>query len=151
MNELAIKRLTKQTKTRYMKRANALKSSNFYFELDTYKAYSYNWWLFTTRVNGLVIFNNTTYSSSTNKHQSKALSILDYKYDLKLTHTTKNLTDLAGALNDEIVNCKAEILDLIATIKKPRTRKSTNQRRKETISKLLSHINKVRNIRDKVL
>lgn len=146
-----IKQITKSTSTRYLKRANAIKSSNFYMELDTLKAYSYNWWLFCTTVNGKVIFNNTTYSATTCKHQGKALAVLDYETDLTLRRTTKNLTDLPIALDNEIDNTKYEISQLIATIKKPRTHKAKNDERRESIKQLLEHIGRVRAFKAEVL
>lgn len=142
--------LAKQTQTRYVKTLNALKSSNFEFYLDTNKAYSYGWWLFCTEVNGKIIFNNTTYSMSTCKHQGKALSILNYNYDLKLTRTRASLADLPEALYSEVQGTKAEIRSLIKAIRKPRTHKAKNAERRERIADLLKHIGKVRAVKSEV-
>jgi hypothetical protein len=145
-----INELTKATKTKHLKRTNALKSSNFYMELDTLKAWSYNWWLFCTKVNGQVIFNNTMYSQTTCKHQGKAFRVLDYKADLVLRFTTASLSDLDNALTKEVIGAKSEIKNLIRLIKKPRTHKAKNLERKEQIKNLLSHISKVRTIKQGV-
>ena len=143
--------LAKKAQAKYIKRSDTIKSSNFDFNLSTCKAYSYDWWCFVTKVNGLVIFNQTTYSQTTCRHQSKALRILDYKYDLKLNFTRKNLNGLESALNNEIENCKHAIKELIATIRKPRTRKKANDQRRMAIRKLVKHINKVREVKKVVL
>ena len=129
---------------RYMKRSNSYKASNFQFFVDTKKAYSWDWWLFSTIHKGKLIFNNCFYSMSTCKHQSKALKLLDYKYDIKLQFTKENLEDIDKALHDEINLTRVEIRDLITTIKRPRTRVKTNLERKETITKHLNHITQLR-------
>lgn len=146
-----IEQLAKKTQTRHLKRANILKSSNFEFVLDSNKAYSYGWWLFCTEVNGKVIFNNTTYSMSTCKHQSKAMQILDYKYDLKLSRTTSSLANLKDALYSEVQGTKAEIRSLIKAIRKPRTHKAKNAERRQEIAKLLKHIAEVRAVKSEVV
>jgi len=151
LTQLNIPVITELTSTRYVKRDNSIKSSNFEMNLNTLNAYSYNWWLFCTRFNGKVIFNNTTYSMSTCKHQNKAWRVLNYQSDLTLVNTRKSLSDLQGALNDEIKNTKAGILELINTIRKPRTRKSTNQERRKKINAMIKHIYKVRKFKSEVL
>jgi hypothetical protein len=145
-----IEQIAKETQTRHLKRANILKSSNFEFVLDSKKAYSYGWWLFCTEVNGKVIFNNTTYSMSTCKHQIKAMQILDYKYDLKLSRTTSSLANLKDALYSEVQGTKAEIRSLIRAIRKPRTHKAKNAERRQEIVKLLKHIAEVRAVKSEV-
>ena len=139
--------IAKTVQCRYLKRTNTIKSSNFEMNLDTLDAYSYDWWLFCTKANGKVIFNHTTYSPPTCKHQGKAFKVLGYECDLELSHTRKSLSNLNIALDDEIHNVKRGIMELIKTIRKPRTRKSTNLKRKEKITQLLKHISKVRSIK----
>lgn len=145
-----IKELTKRTKTRYLKRTNEIKSSNFSMNLTTLDAYSYDWWLFCTKVNSKVVFNHSHYSMSTCKHQGKALTALNYKYDLKLRFTRKSLSNLPAALENEIQNTKYEIASLIKAIRKPRSRKSTNEERKKTITNLLHHIDQVRKLKSEL-
>jgi len=115
--------------------------------LTTGAAYSYGWWLFHTVVNGVSIFNRTTYSQTTCKHQAKAFKVLNYKADLTLNYTRKSLTDLAAALDDEIEGSKRVIKSLIATIRKPRTRASTNLERRAQVANLLKHISNVRKVK----
>ena len=145
-----IQALTKRTKTRYLKNANMLKSSNFTMDLTTLEAVSYNWWTFVRKVNGKVIFNHTTYSQTTCKHQRKALKVLNYEYDLRLKFTRKSLSDLPAALESEVIGAKLAISDLIADIKKPRTQKAKNEERKQTISKLVQHIDLVRKFKSEL-
>ena len=142
-----INELAKRTKTKYLKRTNELKSSNFRMDLTTLDAYSYDWWLFVRKVNGKVIINDCTYSATTNRHQSKAKTILDYKYDLKLRFTRKSLSSLVYSLDDEVRLAKLTIKSLIRDIKKPRTQKAKNETRKESIKELLKHIANVRSIK----
>jgi len=144
---LNIKDLTKRTKTRYVKSTNTIKSSNFSMDLSTLEARSYDWWVFVKKVNNKVIVNHVNYSNSTCKHQSKALKVLDYKYDLKLRFTRKSLSDLPSALENEVINAKLAISELIETIKKPRSHKATNLERKRSIAELVQHIDQVRNFK----
>jgi hypothetical protein len=145
-----IQALSKRTKTRYLSRTNELKSSNFTMNLGTLEAKSYNWWIFVRKVNGKVIFNHTTYSQTTCKHQGKALQVLDYKYDLKLRFTRKSLSDLPAALESEVIGAKRAITQLISDIKKPRTQKAKNEERKQSISKLVQHIDLVRKFKSEL-
>lgn len=128
----------------YIKSRNSYEASNFIFEIDTKKAWSYGWWNFSRVVNDKLIFNNTTYSMTTCRHQHKAWRLLNYKADLTLNYTTVNLTDISEALKDEIKNCKYEIDTLKKLIKKKGTRKSKNAERIDEIGKLLTHIKKVK-------
>lgn len=145
------KELAKKVSCRYLKTTNTLKSSNFSMQLDTLNAYSYDWWLFCTKVNGKVIFNNTTYSQTTCKHQGKALEVLEYKTDLTLRYTRKSLSNLVDALTDEVAGAKYEITKLLNLIKKPRTHKAKNEERKAEIQRLIKHIDNVRTIKNEVL
>ena len=132
--------ITKLTKTRYVKREQSIKSSNFIMNLVTLKAYSYGWWLFCTKLNDKVIFNRTRYSSTTDKHQGKAQRVLNYQADLTLRFTTTSLENLELALQNEIKGAKLEISSLESLIKKPRTHKAKNLERRVTINKLNEHV-----------
>lgn len=61
---------------KYMKRAGVYKASNVTFNPETFNAYSYTWWRFVAKVDGVIIFNNHRYSPSTGKHQHKVRSLL---------------------------------------------------------------------------
>lgn len=131
---------------RFMKRTNSYKASNFQFFVDTKKSMSYDWWLFSTIYKGKLIFNNAFYSQSTCGHQSKALGLLDYKYDLKLRFTKENLTDVEAALRHEVSSTKREIQDLINKIRTPRTRKTTNAQRRVLVAEYIAHITSIRTL-----
>lgn len=76
---------------KYYKRLKVYKASNVTFNPETKEAFSYGWWKFVTKVNGLVVFNDHTYSISTRKHQSKVWNLLNYKADLIVdTHESLN-------------------------------------------------------------
>lgn len=135
--------LERKTKTTLLKRANILRSSNFEFHLNTTKAYSYSWWLFVTKFKGKIIINNSSYSATTNKHQAKALQILDYKYDLTLRYTRKSLENLEDALKDELKGAKAEIDRINALRRKPRTHAKKNEERMREVIRLTEHCEKV--------
>ena len=140
-----IQEITKKTKTRHYKISNTLVSSNFIFNLNMTKAWSYDWWLFVTKLpSGKVIFNKTNYSPTTVKHQYKAQAILDYEWDLTLSHTRLSLENLQAALQNEIENATLKIEELAALIAKPRTRKATNERRRKRIENLQEHIYNVK-------
>ncbi|MGL4335365.1 MAG: hypothetical protein ACRCST_00620 [Turicibacter sp.] len=48
------------------------------FNPETFRAISYNWWTYCIKLkNGLVIFNNYSYSVSTSGHQNSMLKLLD--------------------------------------------------------------------------
>lgn len=129
---------------RFIKTQNTWKASNFSMNMTTMDAYSYNWWLFVTKDSmGRIIVNMTNYSSSTCKHQNKALKLLDYKCDLMLRFTKKSLSDLNEAFHDEIRNANFEINELLKAIDKKGSRKSTNEKRLMEIENLNKHIQKV--------
>lgn len=70
---------------KYFSRLGIYKASNVSFNPDTCQAYSYGWWRFVDCINGKVVFNDYSYSNSTNKHQSKVRNLLaeqDIKIDL---------------------------------------------------------------------
>ena len=135
--------LAKRTQTRFVKTQNKLKSSNFEFDLNSTTATSYDWWIFVTKENGKVIFNNYSYSVSTRKHQSKAWRILGYEADLTLQFTAKSLNSLREALNEEIRLTNDEINNIFRQIAKKGSRKATNEKRMERIEKLNQHIRNV--------
>tara|TARA_R100000773_G_C4191385_1_gene97176 strand:- start:347 stop:811 length:465 start_codon:yes stop_codon:yes gene_type:complete len=150
---------------KYYTRLKKYKASNVSLTIEPkLEAYSYAWWLFVVRYKGLVIFNNTNYSNSTNKHQSKVRDVLDdlnIKIDIELHHTLKSFGEFNGsyvshrpsdgdyvkaAIEDEI-----EIIELINEnladlIQKPRTRKSTNEKRAQQIKKNKNQIKNLKKV-----
>ncbi len=51
-------------------------SGNNTYNPATGQAYSYNWWRYVDRVKGKIVFNDFSYSKTTNKHQWDAKSLL---------------------------------------------------------------------------
>lgn len=120
---------------KYYTRLREYKASNVILSIDKCYAYSYNWWKFLTKVNGLVVFNNASYSPSTSGHQSKVSSQISGKItiDLVLNHTMKGLDDLETALLDEVKCLKYINKTLLKKINSPRTQKAKNEKRKTGI------------------
>lgn len=54
---------------KYYKRLKVYKGSNVKFDPSKTEAHSYEWWQFVGVVDGLVVFNNYYYSSTTYRHQ----------------------------------------------------------------------------------
>ena len=124
----------KENKMKYFKRLKIYKSStgNNTFDPLTKKAHSYNWWLYCTKspCGEYVIFNNTTYSSTTSKHQRDTWSLLGNNYKMiVLNNTRQSLGNLSEAFRDEIDGLLSINYDLQKAIDKPRSRKATNIKR----------------------
>lgn len=52
-------------------------ASNVNFSAERIAAYSYSWWQFVAVINGLVVFNNYSYSPTTQKHQWKVRKLMN--------------------------------------------------------------------------
>ena len=146
---------------KYYKRLKEYKASNVSLTIEPkLEGYSYAWWLFVVRYKGLVIFNNTNYSSSTCKHQSKVrgvLSNLNIKIDIELNNTLKSFGEfkehrpsdgdfVKAAIEDEIEKIELINKTLADLIKKPRTRKSTNEKRAQQIKENKTQIQKLKKV-----
>ena len=107
-------------------------------------ARSYGWWYYFAEVEGYGILNMSRYSATTTKHQLdgrlEITSINPSAVDVVLRHTTENLTYPIHTLDDEIINVRREIRELEELIAKPRTRKTTNEKRRLRIKALELHI-----------
>lgn len=117
-----------------MKRANIYKASNVTFNPENFQAYSYDWWRFTDYINGRIVFNTYTYSSSTIKHQSKVRSLLS---DLGITGVFKiecpaglQAPDRDESIREHYQGLIQELEELIA---KPRTQAKKNEERRKQI------------------
>lgn len=80
-----------------MKRTGIYKASNVSFDPSSVEAFSYGWWNFVRKINGAVVFNNYSYSSSTSKHQSKVWRQMD-ALGIKIDLFVKTACDLRGYL-----------------------------------------------------
>ena len=146
---------------KYYTRLKEYKASNVSLTIEPkLEAYSYAWWLFVVRYKGLVIFNNTNYSNSTNKHQSKVRNVLNdlnIKIDIELHHTFKSFGEfkehrpsdgdfVKAAIEDEIEKIELINKNLADLIKKPRTQKRTNEKRAQQIKENKNQIKKLKKV-----
>lgn len=119
-------------------------------------AVSYNWWeyIHTDQV-GNIIYNNTTYSHTTSKHQVQAWSILrrlGIPIHLELNHTRNNLKyNPKEAIDAEINELEDINLELSELIKKKGTRKVKNKERQQSIIDNAYRIKDLINFRDNYL
>ena len=121
-------------------------------------ATSYGWWkyVYVDSV-GNVIYNNSTYSNTTSKHQgetSSTLRKLGINIQLELNHTTSNLNhaeNVVEALNSEISWYEENNLELKELTLKKGTRKSKNEERKNQIKSQEFEIKDLINFRDNYL
>lgn len=123
----------RQLPLKLMKRSGIYKASNVTFNPETCQAYSYDWWRFVDRIGGLVIFNSYGYSNSTRKHQYKVKRVMEslgIKVDFEV-EAPKGLQDLDSALR----HYEYKISKLLGELSNPRTRRSTNERRREELAR----------------
>jgi hypothetical protein len=87
---------------KYYKRAGIYKNStgSCTYSPEKEEAHSYNWWCFLKRINGVLVFNNYSYSVSTTAHQSRIRSMLSQEgKEIGLfIESPKGLDDLGSAL-----------------------------------------------------
>lgn len=124
---------------KFYKRLNHYKASNVILDLNELNAYSYEHWMFLTQVNTKLIFNSSTYSVSTTRHQTKVMRVLDklgIKVDLMLYNTLCSLDDPSRAIHAEIKELQEKIVNLEINLTQPRIWKKT----KENVSNQIEHI-----------
>ena len=135
---------------KFFKRSNCYKASNVKFIVDENSAYSYDWWCFFRTINGVNVFNNYSYSNTTNKHQSKVRALLrelNINIDLVI-ETPKSLND-SSALDKSIELYEYRIKLLNEAINKPRSQKKKNEERREQIKELQTMIKTVKQLQQK--
>lgn len=100
-----------------MKRANIYQASNYNVTFDQNKieAKSYKWWVFVTKIEGKVIFNNYRYSNSTSKHQSKVRSLLN-QLNIKIDIEMPLPNGLPGSYRRGLGMDSAQVPDLDANL-----------------------------------
>ncbi len=70
---------------KYYRTLGKWKASNVEFDETFFTAYSYGWWEFVKRLpDGTIVFNNSTYSTTTNRHQAKVVRLLQEQYGIDL-------------------------------------------------------------------
>ena len=117
---------------RYRKRTNDYVGSNFYFDPKTKHATSYEWYDLVKEINGVVILNDYSYSSSTCKHIEKVRNLLK-------THDINYVTLEAPKGLQDLCRAKRYYEDLVKNLShlivKPGTRKAKNQERMAQIAR----------------
>ncbi len=117
----------------YIKKDDAYYNStktNYYSETKE-MAVSYNHWCYLLRINGTLVFNNYNYSPTTCKHQRDTQAMLQNK-DYVSINSPKGLHNLDSAVE----YYRFEIEELVKAMANPRSRASTNERRKKAIEGL---------------
>jgi hypothetical protein len=59
-------------------RKNRYIKSNCFFDVTSFEALSYDWWVFVKKIQDKVVFNTYSYSRSTSKHQSQTARLLTH-------------------------------------------------------------------------
>ena len=133
----------------YYVRSNQFRASNVYYDVDAEQAYSYDWWCFVKRIGGVLVFNQYYYSASTRRHQSKVALLLE---ELGLEYVTIETSETLAydhALEDAITDLRRGIRLLETAISKPRSHKTTNERRRNEIQTKKNKINMIQILIDK--
>jgi len=124
-------------------------------DLKRVSAYSYDWWKYiTTDSVGNVIFNDTSYSVSTSKHQRDAfykLLELGIKPALVLRNTIKSVKDYESAIMDEINSLEAKCNKMLRAITSKGTHTSKNLERINDIDSRVSRILELKRFLDEFL
>lgn len=131
---------------KFSNKRQQFEGSNVSFNANTVVAKSYDRWTFLAKNElGKVIFNNSTYSMSTNRHQSKVKALM-LKHgiipDLTLYNTRESLTS-GKALQSEVVNTNFRIKQLEIELSNPRRKKALDSDRQRVINSWKFHVFKV--------
>lgn len=119
---------------KYQPRKKQFKASNVYFDVEKCQAYSYEWWRFVDRIGGLVVFNDYSYSISTNKHQQKVRRVLEelgLQVDVTI-RAPKGLQQIEAALDYYTIN----MLQIQERLNRPRTNTSTKIRLRAQLAQM---------------
>ena len=129
------------------------KASNVVFDADNMKAFSYDWWQFVGRLeDGTILFNEHNYSVTTGAHQRKVRYVMD---ELGIEYITYNSrTGLQEGVHTSLLHAQDELdyeIDkLNEAISKPRSRKSTNENRRDRIAQLREEKDRIENLQLRV-
>ena len=116
---------------KHFKRLNVYKASNVEFIPETCRAYSYDWWRFVDKVDGLVIFNNHRYSPSTGGHQRKVRQLLDrLGIEIDLFVDTRSSLSASDWIERAIATYSQKSDSLIEQTMVKGTRKAKNEERR---------------------
>lgn len=132
---------------KHFKRLNLFKANNVTFNPETNVATSYDWWEFTSVINGKLVFNSYNYSPSTTKHQYKVRALLNelgINVDITI-HSPKGFQD-CSCLIESCDYYQNEIDKLNELINRPRSQKKKNIERAQEIERLEDSILEVRKL-----
>lgn len=125
---------------KYFPRLELYKASNVTFDPKKIEAKSYGWWVFVAKIDGVVYFNNFTYSNTTTKHQSKMrglLKELNIKYvDIECPKGFQNINAFEDAR--EMYQNRIKLLE--EAIDNPKSNNKTNVRRLKQIEVCLEKL-----------
>jgi len=127
-----------KTKWRFAKTKNKYSRRNNVFNADTLTAYSFRWWQYVAEINGKIVFNNYSYSSSTGRHQNDMKQLLD-SLGIKIDLTIEAPNGLQR-LDSAIDYYTYKIMCLIGQCAKSGTRRTTNYERLAEMERLLSKL-----------
>lgn len=134
---------------KYMKRKNKYVSggsrngtyNNEYFP-SKLEAFSYGWWRYLQVINGILVFNNYSYSVSTNKHQRDLLQHIGYNAPQIFVRDRESLNGIASIIRF-IKILENECKDLRDNVLKAGTRKKTNLDRLSQIEFKIENMKKI--------
>lgn len=129
---------------RYYKTQHKYKASNLELDMNTMQAYSYGWWIFLSKIEGNLVFNDFPYSITTMGHQRKILKQLE----------------LLGIIPSIYVECPGGLQNLTSGIshytyyingmkdklQKPRIRQTTKDKLKLEIAKAEEKLEQLSNL-----
>jgi hypothetical protein len=125
---------------KYIKTKNLYRASHVVFDATNITAWSWEWWQFVQRLpDGRVVFNNYSYSASTNGHQSKVRGLLS-QLGIKIDLYVRSRVGLQQAdwIQVAIDDLTYEINVLRDAINKPRSHATKNEERSWAIGELIS-------------
>ena len=135
---------------RQLKRSpNIWYANNVTLNTETMNAFSYEWWRFVARINGLVVFNDYRYSVTTAKHQRKVAGILTQlgiKIDLMLTLPRGIRHD--QTLAEMILECEEHLCEKILEAEEKRDERNEKSREKRLKLKLENYLENEVHFRD---
>lgn len=133
---------------KFSNKRQQFEGSNVSFNPYTQVAKSYDWWVFVTVFNGKTIFNASTYSMSTNRHQSKVRALMrqSHSIDLVLHNTRESLSNTETALLSEIKNTKELIKTLELELNNTRRKKALDTQRHGVVQSWKEHILKIEEV-----
>lgn len=120
---------------KYFKRLKIYKNStgNVTFDPETFEARSYNWWVFVKKINNKVVFNDYSYSVSTNAHQWLVKRVL-IDLGIKIDVTVYMHDSLSNFKEHALPSLYEKIYDLEIVMNRKGTNKEKNQDRQSWIN-----------------